>query len=214
MGPTDAALDLGLGCAGGKVPAIQAPFWVSRWTSGRARATGFPPTRRSDSAASAAGYGDRRGGLTYAPARRDGTTGQTAADQGGIPRRGSKDIGTVNRQRGYQSDMLSTVDAVFAFGDPDGGRVSPVRTAVEDINGDGLLDLILNFSMEEIVEAEALTGDSVDAVLTAGFGEEAIDLIGGDSVRIVPPKTAEPASVDLGGLDMEIVAPKKGGKKK
>jgi len=118
----------------------------------------------------------------------------------------------------FDATLLAELDVDFLFGDRRlEGRVSPLRTAVEDVDGDGDLDLILHFSMEDIVAAGALDGDSVDAVLTAEFGGDAIgvDLSGLDSVRIVPPKTADSASVDFSGLDpVEIAPPKNNGKKK
>jgi hypothetical protein len=70
------------------------------------------------------------------------------------------------------------------------GRVSPLRTTMEDVDGDGDLDLLLHFSMRQIREMGALDSDSVDVVLTAEFGGDAIgvDLIAGDDVQVRTPK--------------------------
>jgi hypothetical protein len=72
------------------------------------------------------------------------------------------------------------------FGDANGeGRVSPLTAALEDVDGDGDLDLLLRFSTQEIREAGALTADSTLAELS-GFTTEDAPWIGTDSVRIVP----------------------------
>ena len=76
------------------------------------------------------------------------------------------------------------------FGDPllidnGGTAVKPLRSAFEDVSGDGLLDLILKFSMAEIVESVALGTDSIEGHLTG----ETLDgtlFAGMDSIRIVP----------------------------
>lgn len=72
--------------------------------------------------------------------------------------------------------------------DPDNAiRVRAIRATFEDVDGDGDLDLILHFDMEQIVSSRALDADSVDAVLNADFdGDGSIDLLRRDSVRIVP----------------------------
>jgi hypothetical protein len=57
------------------------------------------------------------------------------------------------------------------------------------VDRDGDLDLVLHFDMERIVAAHALDVDSVDAVLSADFDDDGrVDLLGHDSVRIVPPQ--------------------------
>ena len=91
----------------------------------------------------------------------------------------------------FDATSLSAVDLdLFQFGDSrEGyGRVGAIRSAVEDVDGDGDLDLVLHFSMEEIREAGALAADTVDAVLTAEFGGGAlgVDLTGLDAINIVP----------------------------
>ena len=92
------------------------------------------------------------------------------------------------------------------FGDPilidDGGTaVSPIRSAFEDNTGDGLLDLALNFSIPDIVEAGALGPLSAEGVLT-GSTLDGLDFLGSDTFRIVPGKGAaasvpEPSSWSL-----------------
>ena len=60
---------------------------------------------------------------------------------------------------------------------------SPLRWALEDVDADGDLDLILHFKTQEL----ALTKDSTDATLT-GETFDWVLIEGTDSVRIVPPK--------------------------
>jgi hypothetical protein len=91
----------------------------------------------------------------------------------------------------FLKELWEDGEADFLFGDPENsGRVRPVRVAVEDVDGDGDLDLILHFSMRDIRDSGALDAQSVDAVLAVEFGGAAasLDLSGSDSVRIVPPK--------------------------
>ena len=84
------------------------------------------------------------------------------------------------------------------FGDPiliDAGAtpVSPIRSALEDITGDGLLDLSLKFRIPEMVEAGVLGPFSTEAVLTGTF--DGMDFLGSDTIRIVPGKKGASASV-------------------
>ena len=72
-----------------------------------------------------------------------------------------------------------------------GVSLSPVHSVFVDIDGDNDLDLLLHFSVPDLVDQGALDKDSVDIVLTAEFaGGTAFgsDLSGSDSIRIVPQK--------------------------
>ncbi len=72
-----------------------------------------------------------------------------------------------------------------------GIEIDPRHVAFEDIDGDGDLDLLLHFSMLDIVDQGILDADSLDLIFSADFdGGEADgpDIVGSDSVRIVPQK--------------------------
>ncbi len=77
------------------------------------------------------------------------------------------------------------------FGDPllidnGGTAMSPLRSAYEDVSGDGLLDLTLKFSTADLVEYEALGSDTIEGLLT-GELMNGTPFEGTDSIRIVPP---------------------------
>ena len=77
------------------------------------------------------------------------------------------------------------------FGDPllidnGGTAVSPLRSALEDVSGDELLDLTLKFSTADLVEHGALGFDTVEGLLTGAL-LDGTPLEGTDSIRIVPP---------------------------
>lgn len=77
--------------------------------------------------------------------------------------------------------------SLIQFGDVSSSiRVSPVGFAWEDTNGDGLLDLLLFFSIKEIASVGALVATSVQAELTS-YTTGGIALVGVDTVWIVPP---------------------------
>jgi hypothetical protein len=79
------------------------------------------------------------------------------------------------------------------FGDVNGtARVSPVRAALEDVDGDGDLDLLLFFSVRQLRESGALTMTSTQAELT-GVTTGGIPFRGVDLVSMVngPPDGAE-----------------------
>ena len=89
-------------------------------------------------------------------------------------------------------DALSVDEETVLFADPVrldeelGLPVSPIRSAIEDVDGDGRDDLLLFFSIPELVEFGAFDEASVLGTL---FGEtfDAVPIEGFDSVRIVPP---------------------------
>ena len=77
------------------------------------------------------------------------------------------------------------------FGDPllidnGGTAVSPLRSALEDVNDDGFLDLGLKFSTADLVENGALSPDTIEGVLV-GLLVDGTSIEGMDSIRIVPP---------------------------
>lgn len=68
--------------------------------------------------------------------------------------------------------------------------ISPMRATLEDVDGDGDLDLLLHFLTEDL--AKILTADDTELSLTAEFDGPAIgsDLGGSDAIRVVPKKHA------------------------
>ncbi len=67
-----------------------------------------------------------------------------------------------------------------------GSSVSPIRSAFEDVSGDGLLDLTLKFSIAEMVKHGALNPDTIEGILI-GLLKDGTPFEGMDSIRIVPP---------------------------
>ncbi|MGA1790445.1 MAG: hypothetical protein ACMUIM_03085 [bacterium] len=99
-------------------------------------------------------------------------------------------------------DALRVDPNTVTLGDLDAGGTSlPVKSGEEDVDDDGDTDLILHFSVPELVAEKALNKNSTEAVLT-GETFESIPIRGRDSVRIVPP--AKPAQNrwgwSIGGL--------------
>jgi len=92
----------------------------------------------------------------------------------------------------FDAALVDVTKILFGDSRQDYGRVRPIRSALEDVDWDGDLDLIFHFSMAQIRENRALDPGSVDAVLTAdilgGDAAEA-DLLGSDTVHMVPPKS-------------------------
>jgi len=87
---------------------------------------------------------------------------------------------------------VSEVDIdTLLFGDPllldnGGTAVSPLRSAFEDVNDDGFVDLTPKFSIPDLVEYEALGPHTLEGLLT-GETVDGIPFSGMDSIRIVPP---------------------------
>ena len=85
-------------------------------------------------------------------------------------------------------DAASVNTSTIEFGDTgDVVRVGALRTALEDVDGDGDLDLIVHFSTREIRNSGVLDADSVGAILSAET-LDGTEIFGIDSVRIVPKK--------------------------
>jgi predicted outer membrane repeat protein len=78
-----------------------------------------------------------------------------------------------------------TLDA-FTFGDADGGIfVNAVNAALEDVDGDGDLDYVLQFSIRELRESGAMNANTVDALFTADLdGDTHADVEGEEAVII------------------------------
>ena len=91
-------------------------------------------------------------------------------------------------------DALGVDIGTILFGDPvllddDGIGVAPVHSAEEDVDGDGLIDLTLKFSISELIDNGALGNMSVEAILTgATLGGTPFE--GADSIRLLPPGDA------------------------
>lgn len=79
-------------------------------------------------------------------------------------------------------------DATLAFeetvllGDPDlMGAVPPIKSSVEDVNGDGRPDLLLHFSIQELVSSFSVDEQSFLLLLTGetfdGTGFDGLDLV-------------------------------------
>ena len=83
------------------------------------------------------------------------------------------------------------------FGDPNGGTaVSPLRSALEDVSGDGFLDLSLKFSTAELMANGALGPDTTEGLLT-GELLDGTPFEGMDSIRIVPPNGSNGNSLQV-----------------
>ena len=92
-------------------------------------------------------------------------------------------------------DAQEVNEETVLFGDPvlmdpdigTGIPVDPIRSCVEDVDGDGDDDLLLFFSVPELAEFGALDADSTESLLI-GETFDGVPIFGLDSVRIVPPK--------------------------
>ena len=83
----------------------------------------------------------------------------------------------------------------MTFGDPflidSGGLagVEPIRSSEMDVTGDGLVDLVLHFSVPEMVDNGVLNlSTELGRLLGSALGE--IEITGHDFIRIVPPNRA------------------------
>jgi hypothetical protein len=77
-------------------------------------------------------------------------------------------------------------DVVAALGDPDTGySTAPTSWRIDDLNGDGRVDLLLQFATAGLVQAGAVTRKTTRLVLTGRKGD-GTSVLGVASVRIVP----------------------------
>lgn len=90
-------------------------------------------------------------------------------------------------------DALTIDAATLVLGDPLlAGTAAPIKWRQEDVDLDGDLDLLLHFSILELVENGAIDPESTMLCLT-GSTLDGTAIAGCDMVRIVPPpKTAKP----------------------
>ena len=83
-------------------------------------------------------------------------------------------------------NTLSVDSTTVMLGDPDAtGTAGPVSVATEDVNGDGRLDLLLAFSIPDLLKAGALAS-TTDRVVVSGQTFDSRSVLGSASVRIVP----------------------------
>jgi len=66
------------------------------------------------------------------------------------------------------------------------GKVAKLAYSLEDVNGDGFIDLVAFFSIPELVLTGALTETTTELALTAAL-YDGTPIEGTDSVRVVPP---------------------------
>ena len=125
---------------------------------------------------------------------------ELGAARAGLDIKPGVELNPINlRSRGALSVAILTTDVFDAlavdvetilFGDPvllNGGAtgVEPLRSREKDVNGDGLIDLMLKFSIRDLVDNGALGDMSLEAILT-GLTSEGTPFERFDSVRIVP----------------------------
>ncbi|MCX6013572.1 MAG: C-type lectin domain-containing protein [Chloroflexi bacterium] len=85
-------------------------------------------------------------------------------------------------------DATNIDTTTVLFGDPKlQGTAAPIRSAKEDADGNGSMDLLLFFDIPDLVSKGALNASSKEATLT-GKTFNGISFSGSDSVSIVPPK--------------------------
>jgi len=80
-----------------------------------------------------------------------------------------------------------------------GSPVSPIRSAFEDVSGDGILDLTLKFSIAEMVKHGALNPDTIEGLLTGAL-LDGTPFAGMDSIRIVPPNGSKGNSLQISAV--------------
>ncbi|MCH7752740.1 MAG: PEP-CTERM sorting domain-containing protein, partial [Planctomycetes bacterium] len=77
--------------------------------------------------------------------------------------------------------------------------LSPLRSALEDVSGDGLLDLTLKFSVADLVEHGALSPDTIEGILI-GLLVDGTAIEGMDSIRIVPPNGSKGNNLQISAV--------------
>ncbi|WP_145367601.1 hypothetical protein [Maioricimonas rarisocia] len=83
-------------------------------------------------------------------------------------------------------DALLTDETTVLFGDPElGGAAAPIKSTVEDVDDDGDDDLLLHFSIRELVDSGAIDGDSLILALT-GLTLDGLLIEGFDLVTVKP----------------------------
>lgn len=98
------------------------------------------------------------------------------------------DVNPINlRSKGLVPVAILTTDALDALSVDLNSIVfagaRPAKSAVQDVDGDGNMDLLLHFRTADLSE---LTADSTEAVLT-GATVDSISIVGKDSVKILAP---------------------------
>ena len=95
------------------------------------------------------------------------------------------DMVRLQRLTGMRPGDPSLIDDGLFFVD---GRaaVNPLRSAFEDVNDDGFVDLTLKFSITDLLAYQALGSDTMEGLLT-GELLNGTSFAGMDSIRIVPP---------------------------
>lgn len=85
-------------------------------------------------------------------------------------------------------DATSIEDSSILLGDPNlPGAVRPYRIRAEDVDGDGLIDLALKFSIPELQDELAMDEQSLELQLV-GHTQYGRIVVGVDGVEIVPPR--------------------------
>ena len=82
-------------------------------------------------------------------------------------------------------DALTVDELTVELGDPAlGGTATPIRSRTRDVNRDGFDDLLLIFTICDLVTSDALDPNSTTLVLT-GATFDGTPIIGGDSVEVL-----------------------------
>jgi ELWxxDGT repeat protein len=99
---------------------------------------------------------------------------------------------------GFNASEIDTRDLQkFRFGDAAlAARGSPQSTTLSDVNNDGKLDLVLNFSIPALVQAGALVAGTVQAELT-GLMLDGSLLTSSSPVTVVVPETVLHPAIDI-----------------